>query len=120
MEPTDIYLKIIDALKDHQSTLFMVGHDFWHCDASDKNDRTGVYMPYRYYQTNRTKHMSTCGTCLKLMELRKDIRKYEKLVGIPLTPLISNFTEKEEVKRVYVKDNRICNPNYDYAMSGRS
>ena len=93
----------IKSIQDHQSTIFEMGHDFWHCDAVDKNDKTGEYLPFRYYQTNRTVSMSTCGNCQKLMELRREIRKLQKSIGIPLTPLNTRETSENEVKMVSVK-----------------
>ena len=110
----DIYLQMIEALKDHQDTIFEMGHSFWHCDASDKNDRTGEYKPFRYYQTNRSKHMSTCNNCYKLMELRKQIRYYQRLANLPLTPLITNHTEIKQVKKVFATNKSDFNPTYAY------
>lgn len=105
---------IIKTLEDHQQTLFEHGHDFWYCDAYDTNDKTGVYKPFRYYQTNRTQSMATCGNCQKLMELRKEIRKFQKLAGIEQTPLFTNFTELNKVKRMSVNNKSEFNPNYAY------
>lgn len=105
--------RCLDSLHDHQATLFEQGHDFWHCDAHDTNSR-GEYIPFRYYQTNRSIHMSTCGTCYKLMELRKQIRQVEKLLSLPLTPLYTKITSKNKVKRMCVNDSSEFNPNYNY------
>lgn len=105
--------KCLDSLIDHQQTLFDTGHTFWHCDAHDTNDK-GEYKPFRYYQTNRTVSMSTCGNCQKLMELRKEIRKIEKFLKLPLTPFHTNFTSLDKAKRMSVKDTSPFNPNYNY------
>lgn len=109
----DTLKKLLDSLLDHQSTIFEMGHSFWHCDMHDTNNK-GEYKPFRYYQTNRSTHMSTCGNCYKLMELRKQIRAVENLMGIPQTPLFSNITEKEKVKRISVNNASMFNPNYSY------
>lgn len=111
---TDFIAEIIKALEDHQSSLFEQGHTFWHCDMADTNTRTNETLPFRYYQTNRSVHMSTCSTCSKLMELRKEIRKWQKLANIYLTPLHTRFTTPDHVKRMSVKDSREYNINYSY------
>lgn len=105
--------RLLNSLIDHQSTIFEQGHDFWYCDAYDTNDK-GVYKPFRYYQTNRSQNMATCGNCQKLMELRKEIRAVEKQLGRPLTPLYTNITNDEAVKRISVQNASIFNPNYSY------
>lgn len=103
-------LNNIKDLKDFQNHLFENGHDFWHCDAQDKEHK----KPFYYFQINRTKHMSTCGTCQKLIENRKKIRAIQKLLGIDQDPLTSNFKEVNHIKRMSVSDSRTANPNYNY------
>lgn len=111
----DAIIIAIAALEDHQQTIFEQGHSFWHCDASDTNDK-GEYKPFRYYQTNRTKHMSTCGNCYKLMELRKQIRALQRAIGVPLTPLFTNHTETKAIRQISVKGcATIFNVNASYA-----
>lgn len=104
----------IQSLEAHQDTLFNQGHVFWHCDAVDSNDRTGEILPFRYYQTNRTVSMSTCTTCIKLIELRKQIRKLQASIGIELTPLRTRITTDTLLKRISVTDKNEYNPNYAY------
>lgn len=116
MEQNEIkgYKLLLDALIDHQSTLFDQGHTFWHCDMHDKDERTGETIPFRYYQTNRTVHMSTCSTCYKLLDLRKQIRQVEKLLGMPQTPIHTRFTTSDNIKRMSVNSASEWNPNYSY------
>lgn len=104
----------IDTLKDFQNELFERGHDFWHCDAIDASKG----MPFWYYQRNRSVNMSTCGTCQKLMELRRKIRKLESvLFGTPNTPLRTDFKELKHVQRMHVSSSSEFNPNYQYLAS---
>jgi len=114
MTDTSMVKQVIKVLEDHQQTIFEQGHNFWYCDAYDTNDKTGIYKPFRFYQTNRTRHMATCGNCQKLIELRKEIRMYQKLAGLPLTPLFTNHIDKDKVKRISVSNKSDFNSNYAY------
>lgn len=97
-------------LKEFQEHLFDQGHDFWHCDAVDDTKK----MPYYYYQRNRRVHMSTCSTCHKLMDNRLKIRKLERLLGLKVTPLKTEFETENHVKRMSVRNSSEFNPNYNY------
>lgn len=106
-------LSHLETLKEFQSHLFQQGHTFWHCDSQDEEHK----KPFYYYQINRSKHMSTCSTCYKLMENRKKIREVEKLLNVPLTPFITNHTDQNHVKRMNVSGGSRggFNVNHSYA-----
>jgi len=100
----------LKMLESCQTALFEKGHDFWHCDAQDEAHK----KPFYYYQINKSKNMSTCSTCYALMENRKRIRTVQKLLGLPLTPFITDFKEDFHQKRMSVSNSSEWNPNYRY------
>lgn len=76
--------------KEHLKTLLQFynhlldqGHTFWHCSAQDELHNKSYY----YVQIHRSKHMSTCSTCYKLIELKKKIRQIQKELGMKQWPL---------------------------------
>jgi len=94
-------------LIEFQEHLFEQGHNFWHCDSVDDAKK----MPFYYFQRNRTLNMSTCSICYKLIENRKKIRAIEKQLGIEQTPLRTAFTVESHVKRIFITNNSVWNPN---------
>jgi len=99
-------------LKEFQNSLFEQGHVFWYCDGQDKQHG----KPFYYYQINKTVNMATCHTCYKLIENRKKIRNIEKILGIDLTPLTSNFKETKHLQRMSISSKSEWNPNASYLL----
>jgi len=103
-------LEHIKTLEDYQEYLFNIGHNYWACDMEDKERK----MPFYFYQRNRSKLMVTCGTCYKLMEIKRKIRTLQKEIGAEQNPLITNYKEREHVKRMHVTNSSMWNPNAQY------
>lgn len=101
------HIATLEAFQDH---IFEQGHTFWHCAMRD----TTTGKPFAYYQANRGVQMSTCGNCQKLMELRREIRKLQKQIGVEQTPLRTNITGENVLPRISVNNNSIYNPSYQF------
>lgn len=104
----------LETLLDFQDEMFKKGHTYWHCDSSDYNERMDEYLPFRYYQTHRSKNMSTCGTCYRLMENKLKIRAIQKKLGLPVQPLRTRIASEEKIHHMSISDTSEWNPNYRY------